>query len=68
MHGFRNSVQGNIAEETGEFTKFDTQYDSIVAGLNIRYGGKHMRERPRPGSRPSPSPRPIAGVAQGFRK
>ena len=40
MHGFRNSIQGDIAEETGAFTKFDTQYDSIVAGLNIRYGGK----------------------------
>jgi long-chain fatty acid transport protein len=40
VHGFRNSIQGNIVEETGAFTKFDTQTDSIVLGLNVQFGGK----------------------------
>jgi long-chain fatty acid transport protein len=40
VHGFRNSIQGNVAEETGAFSKFDTQYDSIVLGLNVQFGGK----------------------------
>jgi long-chain fatty acid transport protein len=39
VHGFRNSLQGNIVEQTGAFTRFDTQYDSIVMGLNIQFGG-----------------------------
>jgi long-chain fatty acid transport protein len=40
VHGFRNSIQGDIAEELGAFTKFDSQTDSIVMGLNVRFGGK----------------------------
>lgn len=40
VRGFRNSIQGNIVEETGAFTKFDTQTGSIVMGLNVQCGGK----------------------------
>ena len=40
VHGFRNSIQGNIVQETGAFTKLDTQTDSIVLGLNTQFGGK----------------------------
>ncbi|MFO0953900.1 MAG: outer membrane protein transport protein [Isosphaeraceae bacterium] len=40
VHGFRNSIQGNIVEQTGAFTKFDTQIDSIVVGLNVQFGGR----------------------------
>jgi long-chain fatty acid transport protein len=40
VHGFRNSIQGNVVEETGAFSKFDTQLDSIVLGLNIQFGGR----------------------------
>jgi long-chain fatty acid transport protein len=40
VHGFRNAVQGGVLEDVGAFTKLDTQYDSIVAGLNVQFGGK----------------------------
>jgi hypothetical protein len=40
VHGFRNSIQGNVAEETGAFSKFDTQYASIVLGLKVQFRGK----------------------------
>ncbi len=40
VHGFRNSIQGNIVEETGAFTKFDSQIDSIIVGINVRFGGR----------------------------
>ncbi len=49
VHGFRNAIQGDIVEETGAFTRFDTQYDSIVVGLNIQFGGKrHASGAPAP--------------------
>jgi hypothetical protein len=40
VHGFRNAIQGTILQERGAFTKFDTQYDSIVLGLNVQFGAK----------------------------
>lgn len=43
VHGFRNAIQGGVEQLAGASTKFDTQVDSIVAGLNIQFGGK-----PRP--------------------
>jgi long-chain fatty acid transport protein len=46
VHGFRNSVQGNIVEESGAFSKFDTQYDSIVLGLNVQFGGPRRANAP----------------------
>lgn len=40
VHGFRNAIQGGIREESGATARFDTQIDSIVAGLNIQFGAK----------------------------
>jgi long-chain fatty acid transport protein len=40
VHGFRNSIQGNVLEERGIFSRFDTQLDSIVMGLNVKFGGR----------------------------
>jgi long-chain fatty acid transport protein len=72
VHGFRNSIQGNIKEETGAFSKFDTQLDSIVVGLNVQFGGK--RRAPgalsssstsalTPTPTPAPTPAPTASPA-----
>jgi long-chain fatty acid transport protein len=58
VHGFRNSIQGNVVEESGAFSRFDSQLDSIVLGLNVQFGGKRRagelptREQPGP---PRPS-------------
>jgi long-chain fatty acid transport protein len=49
VHGFRNSLRGTIAQETGAFTRFDTQYDSILAGFNVQFGGSR-----RPPETPPP--------------
>jgi long-chain fatty acid transport protein len=60
VHGFRNSIRGNVVEETGAFTKFDSQIDSIVLGLNIQFGGKRhagatpVREQAAPLSEAGP--------------
>jgi long-chain fatty acid transport protein len=40
MHGFRNAIEGGIREEPVATAKIDSQYDSIVAGINIQFGGK----------------------------
>ncbi len=53
VHAFRNSIQGGVVQVPGASAKFDTQYDSILAGINIQFGGK-----PRP--RPSPPAETIA--------
>ena len=45
VHGFRNDIEGGITELPGASTKIDSQIDSIIAGLNIQYGGKR-REGP----------------------
>jgi long-chain fatty acid transport protein len=39
VHGFRNAIQGGVREEAMATAKIDTQYDSIVAGLNLQFGG-----------------------------
>jgi long-chain fatty acid transport protein len=52
VHGFRNAIQGNIAEERGVFSKFDTQYDSLVMGLNVQFGGKRPPRTPPAGEAP----------------
>jgi long-chain fatty acid transport protein len=63
VHGFRNSIQGNLKEETGAFSKFDTQLDSIVLGLNVQFGGKRQTETlsvpQQPAFAPTPTPAPI---------
>lgn len=45
VHGFRNSIQGGVKEEPGAFTKLDVQTDSIIAGLNIQFGGKSRSQK-----------------------
>jgi long-chain fatty acid transport protein len=44
VHGFRNAIQGNLVQETGAFSRFDTQLDSIVMGFNVQFGGKSRRK------------------------
>lgn len=43
VHGFRNSIQGDVLEESGASTKFDSQTDSIVVGLNVQFGPKRRK-------------------------
>lgn len=47
VHGFRASIEGGVEQLPGATSKIDSQYDSIVAGLSIQYGG---RRRPGPGA------------------
>jgi long-chain fatty acid transport protein len=53
VHGFRTSIEGGIREEARSTAKIDSQYDSIVMGLNIQYGGKR-----KPQATPAPIPDP----------
>ncbi|MDG3002559.1 OmpP1/FadL family transporter [Paludisphaera mucosa] len=46
VHGFRNAIQGDIVEETGAFTKIDSQLDSIVLGLNVQFGARRKKALP----------------------
>ena len=46
VHGFRNSISGGVEQLPGAMAKLDTQTDSLVFGLNIRFG------RPRKVSSP----------------
>lgn len=50
VHGFRNAIEGPIAQIPGSIARMDAQYDSILMGLTIRYGGK----RPPPDGSPAP--------------
>ncbi len=38
VHGFRNSISGPIGQIPGASASFDVQTDSLVAGLNIKFG------------------------------
>ena len=40
VHGFRNSISGPVGQIPGASATLDTQTDSIIAGLNIKFGGK----------------------------
>ena len=56
VHGFRNAIEGGVEQLPGASTKIDSQTDSIIAGLNIQFGGKRrgrpaaMSEESGPGS------------------
>ncbi|MBV8382313.1 MAG: outer membrane protein transport protein [Planctomycetaceae bacterium] len=39
-HAFRNTISGPIAQFPGTSVREDVQVDSIIAGLNIQFGGK----------------------------
>lgn len=43
VHGFRNTIEGPIAQIPGTLARMDAQTDSILAGLTIQYGGKRNR-------------------------
>ncbi len=49
-HGFRNAIQGGVNQLPGASTKLDIQTDSIIAGLNVQFGGRRRRS-PEPPSR-----------------
>ena len=60
VHGFRNSIQGNVVERSGAFSRFDTQLDSIVMGLNVQFGGKRRPKLPElPTYAPAAVPEPM---------
>jgi long-chain fatty acid transport protein len=50
VHGFRNAIEGPIAQIPGSSARMDAQIDSILAGLTIQYGGKRSRAEPPPSS------------------
>jgi long-chain fatty acid transport protein len=39
VHGFKNTITGSIFPLLGTSTTLDSEYDSIVFGLHIRFGG-----------------------------
>jgi long-chain fatty acid transport protein len=43
VHGFRNAIEGGVVQLPGASARIDSQIDSIVAGLNIQFGGKRRR-------------------------
>ena len=44
VHGFRNDISGSIIQIPGSTARLDVQTDSIVAGLNIQFGGPKTPE------------------------
>ncbi len=52
VHGFRNEIEGGVTQLPGASAKVDSQIDSIIAGLNISYGGSRRADRQTP--RPAP--------------
>jgi long-chain fatty acid transport protein len=44
VHGFRNAIQGGIGEFPGASAKTDSQIDSLIAGINIQFGGKRRTD------------------------
>jgi long-chain fatty acid transport protein len=55
-HAFRNSINGRLFEIPGTSVREDVQVDSIIAGLNIQFGGKRR-------SSSSPTPDPVVQTA-----
>ncbi|MFI5457071.1 MAG: OmpP1/FadL family transporter [Isosphaerales bacterium] len=43
VHGFDNSIQGSILQIPGSSVRLTTQTDSILAGLNFKFGGPRKR-------------------------
>ena len=57
LTAFRNSISGPISQFPGTSVRKDVQVDSIIAGLNIQFGGKRR-------SAPAVAPEPIAQTAE----
>jgi long-chain fatty acid transport protein len=70
-HAFRNSISGPIAQFPGTSVREEVQVDSIIAGLNIQFGGKRRSApavAPEPvdpaAAAPAVAPEPIAQTAE----
>ena len=50
-HQFRNTMSGPILQTPGSSVKEDVQIDSIIVGMNVRFGGVR-----KSGARPAPAP------------
>ena len=44
IHGFKNSITGDIFPLVGTSTTLDTEYDSFAFGLHIKFGGPRCKE------------------------
>jgi long-chain fatty acid transport protein len=44
VHGFKNTISGAVFPLTGTSTTLDTEYDSIVLGLHIKFGGPRCKD------------------------
>lgn len=62
VHGFRDSIQGGVTQLPGASAKIDSQTDSIIAGLNVQFGGKR-RQAVQPTQPMLPS-EPLASAAE----
>ncbi len=58
VHAFDNSIQGPIAQIPGSSVRYTVQMDQILAGVNIKFGGrrKKLPSEPEPESLPLPVP------------
>lgn len=57
MHGFRNSISGNIVQQRLANVGFDAQLDTLLFGVNIKFG----RSKPASSSLPPlPTDEPVA--------
>lgn len=43
VHGFKNSIDGSIFPLRGTSTHIDTEYDSFVFGIHIKFGGPRCK-------------------------
>jgi hypothetical protein len=44
VHGFKNSITGAVFPLLGTSTTIDTEYDSIVFSLHIKFGGPRCKD------------------------
>jgi long-chain fatty acid transport protein len=44
VHGFKNSISGGVFPLAGTSTTLDSEYDSFVVSLHIKFGGPKCRE------------------------
>jgi long-chain fatty acid transport protein len=60
QHGFRNAIQGPILQIPNTGVRLDAQLDTIIAGLNVTFGGKRtvapVPTEPMPMMPPPPPP------------
>jgi long-chain fatty acid transport protein len=64
-HQFRNTMSGPIAQFPGTSVREDVQIDSIVAGLNIQFGGKRRANATTACDPVVPTSTPVPAQAPG---